>query len=54
MKKKNLVFYKKFLVAIKTANEEIVVKEFNSLKAAREYVELCKKLGAEVLIGWGE
>lgn len=45
---------KKIVIVIKTADGEILVKEFSSNVEAQTYADFAKRLGCEVLIGWGE
>lgn len=45
---------RKIMVAIKSLTGEIIIKSFSSHHDSVEYADHAKRLGCEVLIGWGE
>lgn len=45
---------RKTMTAAKSVTGEVFIREFLSHKEALEYAENVKRLGGEVLIGWGE
>lgn len=46
--------HRKVVVAVKSQTGEIIITEFTSHVEAKTYADHAKRLGCEVLIGWGE